>query len=431
MKGYTPDSPTRRFDAFSEDSPHRGIAIGILIFVGILIVGGVVLMFSVLGGDDGNQQQVPAASAPTATEPQTTEQPSQPSPVQTQPADSSATSTRPPTVTPTTPSTEDPAASDEADPTETPNETSDTSEPEPTEPSSGEPEPTTPPVVDEPISGDFGTLPESLLPSGGVSSQLELEYQLGMSLESLPDEATAYLIEWPVYSYDDVLASAEQLGFFGEPQELGVGIYSVDSDRGSLFVSPNEIVFRATSFSTSEEMPDDATAIDAAATWLVLSGFVGPDMDGGAVVDRDEGTATVVVKFRPVEPTPNLAPNPSATVNVGPGGDVIEARIHWPSDLFGSVYGLKDPLDIWAKVAGGFGFLEADITSVLATGLLTGTATITDFSISYTLAGQPTSSQYLVPLITFYGSARIDQTGDEIPVQVTVSAVYDQISSVG
>jgi hypothetical protein len=62
---------------------------------------------------------------------------------------------------------------------------------------------------------------------------------------------------------------------------------------------------------------------------------------------------------------------------------------------------------------------------------LTGTATIVDYFTAYTLAGSPTSSQYLVPVIRFEGSARIDQTGDEIPISVSIPVVYFEEGTAG
>ncbi|MEZ4572231.1 MAG: hypothetical protein R2849_18315 [Thermomicrobiales bacterium] len=209
------------------------------------------------------------------------------------------------------------------------------------------------------------------------------------------------------------------------------GVYRVESDRGTLFVSPTEIIFRAAGFGEGGSLPGDEEAIGIAREWIDLSAFISSDMNGGAIVGRDEDLERVVVKFRPVSPLPNLAPNPSATVTIGPGGVVLEVRIAWPASLEASDYGYSDALDVWREVQAGQGFLEADISSVLATGQLTGTATISDYSTAYTMAGNPSVGQYLVPVITFEGTARIDQTGDEIPVYVSIPVVYHEEGTAG
>ena len=300
-----------------------------------------------------------------------------------------------------------------------------------TQPESTETEIPAPTATELPLEGAYGFLPPAQLPSGGVSTTLALEYQLGMSLEVLPTIGTVYRIDWPVYTFEDVEFARDRLGLQAEVVEEGVGVFRVESDRGTLFVSPTEIIFRTAGFSEGTELPDDASAISISADWVDLSGFISGQMDTGEVVGRDDDLQRVVVKFRPVAPQPNLAPNPAATVTLGPGGTVLEVRIAWPASLEPSDYGYSAALDVWREVQNGQGFLEADITSVFATGQLTGVATITDYSTAYTLAGNPSSGQYLVPVITFHGSARIDQTGDEIQVSVSIPVVYFEEGTAG
>ncbi len=331
------------------------------------------------------------------------------------------------TATPTEESVDEPTATDEI-PTEVGVDPTATDEVIDDPTATDIPAPT---ATELPFEGAFGFLPPAQLPSGGVASTLELEYQLGMSLEALPASGTVNRITWPVYTLDDVEFARDRLGLQASVVEEGVGVYRVESDRGTLFVSPTEIVFRAAGFSEGSDLPDDASAISIARNWVDLSGFIGGSMDSGTVVGRDEDIGRVVVKFRPGAPQPNLAPNPSATVNIGPGSTVIEVHIAWPASLEASEYGYSDPLDVWKEIQNGQGYLEADITSVLATGFLTGVATITDYSTAYTLAGNPGSGQYLVPLITFHGTARIDQTGDEIPVYVSIPVVYYEEGTAG
>jgi hypothetical protein len=338
-----------------------------------------------------------------------------------------ASSTMPPNPTselvPSSPSPAPTATVAESEPTVTPVPEEPTATPEIPidEPTQGE----------EPFAGDFGDLPPAILPSGGVSQSLTLNYELGMSLTALPASSWVYLLEWPLYSLDEVAAIAQQLGLFADVVEQGVGVYRVSADSGTLFVSPAEIVFAGAGFDTSGELLDDASALEVAAAWLATSSFAGANADGGSVVSRDDELGRIVVVFRPVEPAPNLAPTPSATLTIGPGGAVLEARIHWPSNLIASEYGLRAPNELWQLMIGGYGVLDADISGLSATGPLTGTANITDYTIAYTLAGSPANQQYLVPLLVFLGSATIDQTGEVIPVEIAVPSVYHQAGPLG
>jgi hypothetical protein len=153
-------------------------------------------------------------------------------------------------------------------------------------------------------------------------------------------------------------------------------------------------------------------------------------MDGGAVISRDDELGRIVVIFRPVEPAPNLAPSPSATVTVGAGGTVLEARINWPT-LSAAEYALRSPDQLWQQMIDGNGYLDADISGIDAGGGLTGTAVITNYSFAYTLAGSPANQQYLVPLVVFIGSATIDQTGDVVAVEIAVPSVNQQAGPLG
>lgn len=398
----------------------------------ILVLGSVLILQS-WGSDDDAPTAIPSPSGtselvsgvPTATDFQagngtTTESDA------TAAEDTPIVSPSPTGTTPTpTESGTDPSPTESA-PTETgPDPTA--TEVEPPEPTATDaPEPTA-----LPLEGAFGFLPPAQLPSGGVSTTLELEYQLAMSLEALPTIGTVYRIVWPVYTLEEVQAARDRLALQASVIEEGVGVYRVESDRGTLFVSPTEIVYRAAGFNDNTGMPADETAVAAARDWVDLSGFILSPMDSGEIVGRDEALERIVVKFRPVSPQPNLAPNPSATVTIGSGGIVLEARIAWPTDLEASDYGYSDALDVWREIQNGQGFLEADITSVFATGQLSGAATISDYSTAYTLAGNPDTGHFLVPLITFHGTARIDQTGDEIPVFVSIPVVYFEEGTAG
>ena len=422
-----------------ESRPYGSSAIISIIVVGVvmavLVLGSLFILNGLDSDDDGDDGASGAIPSPSSTSElvQLGASPTATAGIEdssTPTSDGSASSTPSNTTAPSATGTTD----DDPTATEAPEPTTVDAEPTPTEEPAQEPTNTEAPAATPtglPLEGAFGFLPPAQLPSGGVATTLSLEYQLGMSLEALPAVGTVYSLVWPVYSLEDVQFARDRLGLQATVVEEGVGVYRVESDRGTLFVSPTEIIFRAAGFSTGTGLPDDATAIAVAREWVELSAFIAGSMDSGEVVGRDEELERVVVKFRPVEPQPNLAPNPAATVTLGPGSTVLEVRIAWPASLEASDYGYSDRLDVWLEIQNGQGYLEADVTSVFATGQLTGVATITDYSTAYTLAGNPASGQYLVPLITFHGTARIDQTGDEIPVFVSIPVVYWEEGTAG
>lgn len=429
------DSGNIRTRPYGSSSLAVSVAV-IVIVLALLVIGGV-LIWGARDSDDNEGNAAAPTTVDVAFEDPTSTVQELPTVDDSTPTTSSTEPpTQEPSATPSATATVDTAATEAAliptatevtEPTATEVVEEPTEEPV-VEPTSEIEEPAEPPV--EPEIGEFGELPPAQLPSGGVSSSLSLTYDLGMSLEALPTDASAYLIDWPIYTIDEVQAAVDQMGLDAEAVEEGTGVFRAEGETGALYVSPSEIVYSSYLEPEGSELPGDSGAASAAADWLSLTGFVNANIDGGTVIGRDEDAMLVIVVFRPAEPSPNLAPTPSATVTVGAGGEVVEARIHWPSEVIPSTYGLRSPTDIWKSVQNGGGFLEADLSQVSASGFLSGTATITDYSIAYTLAGGA-DYQYLVPVIQFHGWAIIDQSGEEISISVSVPAVYHQTDSFG
>jgi hypothetical protein len=236
------------------------VAIALAVLGVSVFLGGFVLILDRIRDDDNGG---PAALVVTATAAPTSEA--------ANPGAGEATETGAPGITPTTsprPTSEvvAPSPSPTTAPTVVAASPTPASEEIPIEESA--PPTDAPTEAPEPPAGEFGDLPAALLPSGGVSGTLSLTYELGMSLTDLPASSWVYALEWPIYTLDEVATSAQTLGLFGDVVEQGVGVYRVDADSGSLFVSPSEIVFAAAGFDTTGELPDDATAISAAAGWL-------------------------------------------------------------------------------------------------------------------------------------------------------------------
>lgn len=424
MSAYRGRRPPPRVRTRPYGSSQRAIAIALAVLgVSIFLAAFFLILDRIRDDDDGGN----IAAITTATASAQATESVQIGAVATSTSAAGTTPTAPPR-----PTSELVAPSPSPSPTELPTEET-APTPVPEEPTATPETPVEEPtdIPSEPPDGEFGDLPAALLPSGGASGALTLNYELGMSLTDLPVSSWVYALEWPIYSLDEVAIAAENLGLLGEVVEQGVGVYRVDADSGSLFVSPTETVYSAASFEVSGDLPDDAGAIQMSAAWLSASGFTGSNMDGGTVVSRDDELGRIVVVFRPVEPVPNLAPSPSATVTIGPGGTVLEVRVNWPSSLGGAEYALRPPDELWQLLIEGYGYLSADLSGVAASGALSGTAVISDYSFAYTLAGSPANQQYLVPLVVFLGSATIDQTGDVIPVEIAVPSVNQQAGPLG
>ena len=116
----------------------------------------------------------------------------------------------------------------------------------------------------------------------------------------------------------------------------------------------------------------------------------------------------------------------AARIKVAADGTVEEARVDWPADLIGSDYGLIPAIDLWETLRNGQAFVAADISE---SGGGSGTVTVTDISIAYTVSGSPWEAQYVVPLVVFGGTATIN--GTSVYVSAYVPAVYHQGNPLG
>lgn len=403
--------------------------LAVVVFVLALIIAGVLVLG---GGDDGDDFAV-AGNTPTSetsgviSDPTSTPSADAVETVVSPTAETASPTPRVfPTLTPAPTSTPDPDA-DVPDPTATTASEEDvdgTEETPAAEPTTPEEIPPTP--EEEPLAGDFGFLPPPQLPSGGAGQSLSLEYQLGASLESVPTTATVYEIEWPTYTEDEAVTMAANLGIDGEVVPQGEGVFSIEDAESSLFVSPTVIEYSAVASESGSGVPSDDVAIEAAWAWFSAAGISGITAGSADVVATEEGSGLSVVALWPENPSPNLAPTPSATIKVSGDGAVEEARVVWPADLIGSDYGLRSALAMWEDVRNGNSFVSADLSDA---GSGSGTVTITDISVAYTVSGSPYDAQYIVPLMVFGGTAEIN--GVSVYVSAYVPAVYHQGNPLG
>lgn len=296
--------------------------------------------------------------------------------------------------------------------------------PEPTSTAAPTAAPTTP---SKPATGAFGELPPADIPTGNAAGrQMSLDYRLDMSLQQVPQNAAVYQLQPRTWTKDDVGALAKSLGLTGAVSDQG-GAYRV-SGGGDLYVAGNFVQYIAgaeTATPTHAPLPDDAAAVQTARSWLLRHDLVGANLGAGQVVARDEQAGKVQVRIKPADPDSILSATPSATVTLGPGGQVQEADCRWPGDTQQASYGLRGADALWSDAKQGQGYLEVD-PNALPAGNLQGTATITGASIAYTIAGSPSGVQYLVPLVVFDGQATFQGAKAPVAIKVYVPAVSAQ-----
>lgn len=380
----------------------------------LLMVGLVVIILASSGEDNGDNDD--GALAGNEQTPEAT----------TPPEDDEEDETEPPIAPTPTPQAEedevaDPTATSPAEPTDEPDPTPD---PSPTP----APEPTPAPLV-----GEFGELPAGDMPSGSPADSLNLEYRLDMSLQSLPAEAPAYLMQRRSWSAEGVQALANQLGLEGEVVDQGNGSFQVEGQSASLYISSTVVQYVQTA--APEQAPPlagDQELAQMARNWLTQNGLTGADTGQGQVLDRDEESGRAYVQIKPVEPANLISATPSAGITLLGDGTVIEAMINWPESLQASNYGLRSADELWSAITQGRGFIDIDVNALPADFQgRSGTITATSASIAYTVAGSPQGSQYLVPVAVFSGTANIEGVENPIPVEMSIEAVSAQTSPRG
>jgi hypothetical protein len=423
------DLETSRYPTVSggrQKQSQRNLLIGVGVFVVAIIVVGVLLLS---GGDDNDDNDSAAlatntsASSPAASGSEMTAEPAE-SPTDAEPQSTTgtgqivATATAGrviPTVTPADP----PTAAEETSESDATEETTDDG-PEATETTGADDEPT-----EEPIIGDFGQLPPVQIVSGGLERNVDLTYELDAASFAAPDTATVYEVQWLSWSADEIATIAANIGMDGEVEDLGAGSFQVNGAEAGLYIGPSttgQSILQYESYAEPEDepLPDNGSLIELGYSFLVDNGILGGAGDG-VVLSRDDDFGVAVVDFKPADPAPILAAYPGATVTFGPGGLVKMADVRWAGDYAASDYGLRSTNALWNDVLAGEASLDADL-SELPDGALTGTFTVTDIGIAYSLAG----ADYLAPLVVFYGDAYFADYDVSVPMRIYVQAVAGQ-----
>lgn len=446
----------RSFDQGNQRRTHRGdtgqrnLLLGVGLFVIALIVVGALLL---TGNDDTGEptSSTGGSGLPLATGVTGTASTAGQSAVATVPSSPQALvpgdSTVPSAIS-TSPAPAQPTATDSipVEPTESnvvvaeeetvgDDETPTSDEPavdesDASEESLGESEPDVEPDEDtQELIGEFGKLPPAQIVSGTLSRQLDLTYSLDTAAVSAPQSALVYQLIWPERGVADVQSIADSLGMDASVDDLGGGSFQAIGDATELYVSPDVIQYVNREAEGAGELEDDATIASYAESWLSSNGLVSTSPGAATVMGRDDDAGIAVVFVKPADPSPMFAAFPSASITVTAGGAVQQANIQWPADYASSEYGMKSLNEVWNRVVAGEGAIEANLSDVSGSGVVSGTFTVDEIGVGYSVASG-SSGDFLVPLMVFYGTAVAD-TGESFPMTIYVSAVQGEVSAAG
>lgn len=276
-------------------------------------------------------------------------------------------------------------------------------------------------------------LPPADIPSTnerGYSYQLEAS--LSASLDTVPVEAPVYRLVTKQVSESEIAALAERLGLTGDVEVRGDDAFAV-SGNGDLFVAGSLIQYLAIPSSESGELPGDEQAITAARDWLVGTGLAPPDLGSGEVVTRSSEVNRVVVGFDPLQPERLLAAYPTVAVTLGGGGQVVEARLQWPTIERHDLYRLRPAESAWRDVEAGRAYIEAPLegADIEQGSEVTGTVLYEEIAIGYTTSGPPGGEQYLQPVFIFSGQLTPEGGTKSYPVSAYVPALPSSGTPVG
>jgi hypothetical protein len=400
----------------SDSFPVWGIVAG----VAAIIIMAVFVILVIVSGNDDDEDENDVAIEPTPTAEVGT--------VTVTPDPEPEEANDEPAATPDVPEAT-PTPEDETDETDDTDDTVEEETPTPISEPIVEPTPTPAPLV-----GDFGDLPSADIPSGSPADALNLDYNLDMSLQTVPTQAPAYRLQRRVWDADSVAQLAESLDIDGEVVDQGNGSFRIEGSTASLYITPG-----LTQFVRTGPPPDDLPGLpgndqlqQVARAWLLEHQLVGADIGPVEVLDRDEEDNLAFVLVKPVDPPNIIAATPSAGLSIRSDGVVVEAMVNWPQSLQSSMYGLRSAESLWNDASRGQQFVDIN-QAMLPPDFAgaSGTVTITSASISYTLAGSPMGEQYLVPIVVFAGTATVDGAAQPIPVRIYVQAVGAQAAPRG
>jgi hypothetical protein len=261
----------------------------------------------------------------------------------------------------------------------------------------------------------------------------ELESTYNGTFSPLPEEAPVYAMKFPEIDADRARQIAEGLGIEGEVQEQGNGTFGVESENGSLFITPGMMQFISSEEIPEGDLPANDEAVAFGREWLRQVNLLPANVGEGKVETRLESPPRIIVSFQPVKPAPLLSASPNVTVTLGPQGSILESTYQWSDISQGDVYKLRGTQSAWEEVESRRAYVETVLPaeSFDPGATITGHAEYTQVSLAYTSSGIPGQQQYLQPVYVFTG--KITPEGSENSYDVTsyVPALINSQQPVG
>lgn len=291
-------------------------------------------------------------------------------------------------------------------------------------------------------------LPDSQGASGGPGYTFSFGYSLGGSLAagwpSLPGRQTVYRLTPFEFTEAHVAALAKNVGLTGaitrEAFHDGFTLSTGKPEGPSIMAFDDGYVIYNDNYdyapASRSELPSNERAIAVAREWLTTkSGFVpaavsGPSALGQATVLAELDQGSLLVMFRPAEPSDVVTVNPNTAVRLGRNEKIIMGQATWyPADAT-SVYPLRTPAQAWDMVKAGNGALKIDFNKYGPFGdveHVTGPAVVDQVRLGWALVMGSDKIPYQVPVYIFSAKADVPtQTGGQLPFEVYVPAVAQE-----
>lgn len=263
----------------------------------------------------------------------------------------------------------------------------------------------------------FGTLPP-VAPVVSGAPPPSLTYTLSGPLTGGAPRADVFNITWSPPSAAQVDELARRLGLTGPVRQPKAGMYTVDGN-GQLSVDAKATVYAPpAAAATTNNLPDDRTAISSARSWLAARGLLPADV---SPADVRHNSDTLDVIFHPKSLPNILSDTPGIRVRIGLGNVVQEVERAWPSELLPGAYDLISLDDAWQQVQKQ-GMVDFHPPAGIAVPP-NATAIINNVSLAYGFASDKNGRDFLQPLYVFNGAVTIPGQSAGVDIRIAVPAV--------
>lgn len=285
-------------------------------------------------------------------------------------------------------------------------------------------------------SGETELAPQ--LPAVDLPTMNEMSYTFEIDSSwdgsgSTPAELPVYQFSGKTYTEDEVRQVAETLDVGDEVTSQGEGTFTV-TGNGSLYTTPGMLQYVSGADVDNEaEMPSDDSAIAAAREWLRTTNLLPANIGEGEIAARIDSPSRLVVAFKPANPSPLLSSTPGITVTVGPGNEVLEARLAWADITESDMYRLRGEEDAFSLVASRQSYLNLSVLQdqFPQGSTVTGSASYDSVSIAWTTSGVVGDAQYLQPVYVFSGTFTPAEGDGTYPIAAYVPAIVTGLQPVG